>query len=112
MKAKFRQSVAWKTFRKEKMLEQNGLDPITKRRLTKHYHCHHVIQTNDLDVYKDLSDTNNFVAVNSQSHDAIHYGLNLIKNNGFEAFERYVKEVVREAILNEYDVETFTVKGD
>lgn len=101
-KAAFRRTEAWRSFRKQKMLEQKGLDPVTKRRLTSKYHCHHIIQTSDIDVYKDISDPINFVAVNSATHDALHYALHLIFYNGAEAWQRYVKEVEREALMNDY----------
>lgn len=102
LKAKFRTSVAWKDFRKQKMVEQKGLDPITKRRLTKRFHNHHIIQTNDLDVYRDLSDPSHFIAVNSATHDALHWALHLVYYNGWEAFERFIDEVKRECKLNDF----------
>lgn len=102
LKAKFRKSVAWRDFRKQKMLEQKGLDIITHRRLTKHFSCHHAFLTNDLEKYRDLSDPSRFVAVNNATHDALHFALHLIQYNGWEAWERFIKEVEREALINEY----------
>ena len=101
-KAAFRRSEAWRSFRKQKMTEQRGLDPVTKRRLTSKFHCHHIIQTSDIEVYKDISNPINFVAVNSATHDALHYALHLIFYNGAEAWQRYVAEVEREALMNNY----------
>ena len=112
-KAAFRRSSEWRTFRKQKMLEQKGLDPVTKRRLTSKFHCHHILQTSYIDVYKDISDSNNFVAVNAATHDALHYALHLIFYNGAEAWQRFVAEAEREALMNNYidEDETFT-KGN
>lgn len=113
-KAAFRRSEAWRSFRKQKMLSQKGLDPVTKRRLTSKFHCHHIIQTSDIGVYKDISEQNNFVAVNSATHDALHYALHLIFYNGAEAWQRYVAEVEREALKNNFmdKDETFTQRDD
>lgn len=101
-KAAFRRSEAWRSFRKQKMLQQKGLDPVTKRRLTSKFHCHHILQTSNIDVYEDISDPSNFVAVNSATHDALHYALHLIFYNGADAWHRYIAEVEREALANKY----------
>lgn len=102
LKAKFRSSKMWKDFRKKKMNEQDNHDLITGRKLYKGFNVHHAILTNDMDVYRDLSDSSHFIAVNKSTHEAIHWALDLIKHNGRDAFVRYVSEVLREAILNKY----------
>lgn len=105
LKAKFRSSKIWKDFRKKKMLEQKGKDPITGRKLYGGWNLHHRILTSDMDVYRDLSDSDNFIGLNKATHEAVHFGLDLIKHNGINAFERYYEEVLREAVLNSYMTE-------
>lgn len=102
MKAKFRCSKAWKDFRKKIMNEQDNKDLITGRKLYKGFNVHHKKLTNDMEVYRDLSNSDNFVALNKSTHEAVHWGLDLIKHNGIAAFERYVGEVLRETLLNNY----------
>ena len=100
LKAKFRTSKVWKLFRKQKMDEQNGKDPITNRKLYKGSNLHHKILTNDIDVYRDLSVASNFIMINKSTHEALHWALDLIKHNGLDAWKRYIAEVEIEAELN------------
>lgn len=102
LKAKWRASKAWKDFRKKKMNEQDNHDPITGRKLYKGFNVHHTILTNDMDVYRDLSDSSNFIAINKSTHEALHWGLDLVKHNGIKALVRYVSELLRECVLNKY----------
>lgn len=70
IKAKFRATKAWKEFRKRIFDKQDGKDIITGKKLYKGYNVHHC----------DMSEANydklieeNFVAVNKQTHEALHF---------------------------------------
>ena len=71
MKRNFRASKAWKLFRHQKYVEQNGRCPICGMKLGKTANLHHL----DLnaDNYTDLSKTENFVFLCNTCHDFIHY---------------------------------------
>lgn len=70
-KSKFRNSTAWKKFRKEVYHYYKGIDPITRKKLYAGYNTHHM----DLnpDHYKDLSNMEHFVPLNKKTHDFIHW---------------------------------------
>lgn len=98
-KRNFRNSKAWKNFRHEKNVEQKGLDPITGCKLTKTGNVHHKIL--DEDKYKDISDKDNFIMINSSTHDTIHWCLRYIKKYGdLRVLDALYKEVVEESIMN------------
>lgn len=65
-----RRSKAWKEFRQRLIAEQKT-DPITGKKLAKGCCAHHL----DLDAehYGDLTIAENFIALNHQSHEIIHY---------------------------------------
>lgn len=70
IKAKFRSTKAWKTFRKRMFDKQDGKDIITGKKLYRCYNVHHL----------DMSEANydklieeNFVALNKQTHEALHF---------------------------------------
>ena len=52
-KRNFRSSKIWKLFRKQKMNEQKGIDPITKKKLCKGFNVHHRHVTADTDEYHE-----------------------------------------------------------
>ena len=70
VKAKFRQSKEWKEFRKRIFEKQNGKDIITGKKLYKGYNVHHLSM--DAETYDKLIEEN-FIAVNKQTHDALHF---------------------------------------
>lgn len=102
LKAKFRTSKNWKDFRKMIMNLYDNKDPITGRKLYKGFNLHHRVLTNDMNVYRDISNPDMFRPLNKAVHEAVHFGLDLIKHNGKEAFDRYYQEVLAEAALNKY----------
>ena len=69
-KSKLRATKEWKEFRKHIFDKQNGKDIITGKPLRKGYNVHHL----DLSVenYDQLIE-GNFVAVNKQTHEALHF---------------------------------------
>ena len=71
MKRRVRQSKAWRTLRNNKNVEQGGLDPISKKKLTKTCNCHHL----DLreENYTKIDNKDNFVLLNKMTHDAVHF---------------------------------------
>ena len=70
VKAKFRQSKEWKEFRKRIFDKQDGKDIITGKKLYKGYNVHHLSM--DAETYDKLIEEN-FIAVNKQTHDALHF---------------------------------------
>ena len=100
-KRNFRNSKAWKLFRHEKNVEQKGLDLITGCKLTKTANVHHKIL--DEDKYKDISDKDNFIMINSSTHDTIHWCLRYIKKYGdLRVLDALYKEVEKEALMNDF----------
>lgn len=78
-KRNFRSSKKWKEFRHKKSVEQKGIDPITLKKLYKMANLHHM----DLDEkkYEDLSKPENFVYLNKNTHDVIHFLYTYYKND-------------------------------
>ena len=70
-KRNFRSSKVWKAFRHQKNVEQNGLDPITKKKLLKRANLHHM--NLDESKYEDLSHPEQYVFLNSMTHDFMHW---------------------------------------
>ena len=69
-KAKFRQTKAWKEFRKRIFDKQDGKDIITGKPLRKCYNCHHLDMS--AENYDQLTEEN-FIALNKQTHEALHF---------------------------------------
>lgn len=67
-KQKFRQSKAWKDFRK-KMMNIQKVDQITLKKLLKGFHLHHLDMS--AENYKDLN-PNNFACLNKSLHEVVH----------------------------------------
>ena len=70
VKAKFRQTKVWKEFRKRIFNKQDGKDIITGKKLYKGFNCHHLDMS--AENYDQLIEEN-FIAVNKQTHDALHF---------------------------------------
>lgn len=102
LKAKFRSSKVWKDFRKEMMVKQKSLDPVTGSKLISGCNLHHRLLDLNMDEYKDLSNPENFVIVNKQTHEVIHYLLRYIKRDGWAFVERLEAELKLEAKMNGY----------
>lgn len=69
-KTKFRASRKWKDFRHKMNVKQKGLDPITNSKLRKGANLHHCDLNEDH--YEDLSNEDNFIFVNHNTHQWIH----------------------------------------
>lgn len=69
-KVTFRRSKEWKSFR-NKIKKSQKNDPITGSPLTKGFNLHHL----DLDPkhYTDISKEENFIGLNSQTHEVLHW---------------------------------------
>lgn len=103
MKRNFRNSKVWRLFRKSKMNEQKNICFISHRKLSGRWQLHHRLHSTKYaeEHYKDLSDPNNFIAVNSKQHDLLHdliYGY--VKYGGEEYLQRLMDEVRYEVQLN------------
>lgn len=72
-KRKFRSSKIWQSFRKLKMNEQKGIDPITKKKLYKGWNLHHRHVTADTDEYQDISNPEHYVCLNYETHQMLHW---------------------------------------
>lgn len=70
-KRNFRSSKKWKLFRHKKNVEQHGLDPITKKKLCKGCNLHH--RNLSEDDYENLDNEDDFVMLNKQTHDSLHW---------------------------------------
>lgn len=66
----FRKSEVWQNFRKSKFEEQKGLDFITGEPLLENWNLHHLCL--DHNKYTDISNRNNFIALNKETHKRIH----------------------------------------
>lgn len=71
LKTKFRKTVKWKRFRTQQKARHGGFDFITKKKLYKGWNLHHM----DLDEthYDDVSNESNFIPLNKQTHEFIHW---------------------------------------
>ena len=70
-KSKFRNRKPWKTFRARLKMERKS-DELTHSRLTKTYNLHHLILTDNEEIYTDLTHPENYMCLNPQSHDMLH----------------------------------------
>lgn len=78
IKAKFRQSKEWKSFRVKIAEKQGKKDIITGKPLRKGYACHHLRMTAE---NYDKLDEENFIAVNKATHDALHFLFRYYQND-------------------------------
>jgi hypothetical protein len=102
IKAAFRRTKIWKDFRKKMKEKQNGIDPITGTKLTKTANLHHRYFV-DSDHYTDLSDEDDFIFINKQTHDNVHWILRYIKKYGdLRVLDTFYDEIVSEAIRNDF----------
>ena len=69
-KKRFRQTKKWKDFRERKRKEQ-GKDPVTNSKLIRGYNLHHLDMSPEN--YTDITNEENFVGLNPQTHDMIHF---------------------------------------
>ena len=69
VKAKFRQTKAWKEFRQKMRDKQNSLDYITGKKLNKFWNLHHLDMSTEN--YEKLEE-DNFICLNKQMHETIH----------------------------------------
>lgn len=104
-KRNFRNSKVWKAFRKQKMNEQKGLCFLSHKKLTGRWNLHHRLHSTKYaeEHYTDLSNPENFIALNQKQHDLIHdlvYGF--IHYGGEEYLKRVFEEVILEVELNNF----------
>lgn len=79
MKSNFRATVGWKRFR-EHLYKERKIDAVTLKKLTKKtWNLHHC----DLNEshYKDISNEDNFVCLNVQTHDIVHWLYDHVKKD-------------------------------
>ena len=92
-KRNFRNSKAWRTFRHEMNIKQKGIDPITGAKLTKGCNLHHRYITAGEDDYKDISNEDDFVMLNSMTHKMLHWTFTYYKKFGREFLDRIEEEL-------------------
>ncbi len=78
-KTKFRRSAKWLKFRAFKKKEQDGKDVITGGPLRAGFQVHHMNQNEE--TYEDLSNPENFLALNRYTHKLLHYFLTYYKKD-------------------------------
>lgn len=78
-KTKFRKSAKWLKFRAFKKKDQGGKDAITGGPLRAGFQVHHMNQ--DEENYEDLSNPENFLALNRYTHKLLHYFLTYYKKD-------------------------------
>lgn len=71
LKRNFRNSKKWKELRHRKNVEQKGIDPVTLGKLNKTCNLHHL--NLDEEQYCNLSNEDNFVMLNKQTHEVVHW---------------------------------------
>lgn len=76
-KSDFRRTKTWKDFRTKKFEDQDGIDPVTNKKLYKGANLHH-LDLNE-EHYEDISDETHFVLLNKKTHDCIHFLYNYYK---------------------------------
>ena len=92
-KSKFRQSKEWKMFRKRIFDKQDKKDIITGKPLRKGYNVHHLDMS--AENYDKLIEEN-FIALNVQSHDALHFLFRYYQNDKdiLEKFKEVLDKMV------------------
>ena len=88
-KKKVRSTKEWREFR-ELIRTTQKKDPITLSRLTKSFHLHHC------DLHEDNYDKynlDNMLALNSKSHDVIHFLFAIKDKNGRRAYKDAIKRI-------------------
>ena len=80
-KEKFRKSKEWKEFRAKMAIKANHMDFITGRKLVKGFNVHHMKTDQDPETYQDISNEDNFMALNSYCHKMLHYLFIFYKND-------------------------------
>ena len=92
-KAKLRATKEWKTFRTKVSEKQGKKDFITGKPLRKGYNCHHLDMS--AENYDKLVEEN-FIAVNKQTHDALHFLFRYYKNDKdiLEKFKEVLDKMV------------------
>ena len=68
---KFLKSKEWLEFRNKIAGKQGGIDPITNKPLRKGFIVHHL--NLDKNLYTDLSNEADFIAINSRTHKMLHF---------------------------------------
>lgn len=87
-KSKFRNTKAWKEFRKQ-MKENQKIDYLTLSKLTSKYELHHCLLTDDIEQYKDL-DVTKFICLNNMSHSMVHFFYNQMQKD-----EHFIERLLR-----------------
>ncbi len=104
-KRKVRASPEWTELR-ETVKDEQKVDPISMRPLSKSFGLHHLSQ--DDNYYNDL-ERNRFVGLNDYSHRCIHYLYDIVQREGdFEVLERIRLIIERMQDLTESDA----MRGD
>lgn len=101
MKKKVRASAEWADLR-HKLIEEQKVDPISLRPLTRTANCHHLSQNTDY--YGDLSE-DRFLMLNDYSHRLVHYLYDIVRreNGDYDVLER-IKDVIKRMIeVTDYD---------
>lgn len=103
MKRDFRKTKVWQLFRKKKMNEQKDICYLSHRKLSGRWNLHHRLHsTKESELkYTDLSNPENFIALNKKQHDILHdlvYGF--VHYGREEYLERVMNEVIYEVQLN------------
>lgn len=83
MKTKFRSSKEWKEFR-QKMKNKQRLDALTNQPLRSNFSLHHMLL--DPSKYRDLSIEDNFLCLNRNSHQFLHFAYSVAKRIGKTRF--------------------------
>lgn len=94
-KRNFRNSKAWKEFRHRMNAKQHGIDLITGAKLIKGCNLHHRHITAGEDDYKDISNEDDFVMLNSMTHKMLHWAHTYYKKFGREFLDRIEEELKR-----------------
>lgn len=92
-KRNFRNSKAWRTFRHEMNIKQKGIDPITGAKLVKGCNLHHRHISAGEEDYKDMSNVDDFVMLNSMTHKMLHWTFTYYKKFGREFLNRIEEEL-------------------
>ena len=82
-RAKFRSTEKWKELRKQFKEEQEN-DPVTLKPLGLRFNLHHMRcekKFKEKKYYEDISNKENFLALNSETHKIVHYLFNYYKKD-------------------------------
>lgn len=95
----WRQRKVWKEFRST-LGKQRKVDELTGTKLYKRFNLHHMIMTDSEEIYTNLSNPDNFMCLNTKTHDFLHFAFDQQRKDP-EFLNRFNQAVLKMIKLTE-----------